>query len=45
MTKASKEKAKDRKIPKPMRSKLVLALDATRLPGLAFDAIVRKFRS
>ena len=42
---AIEAKARDMKIPRPMRSKLVLALDATRLPGLAFDAIVRQFRS
>jgi len=42
---AIERKANDKKIPKSMRSKLVLALDATRLPGLAFDAVVRKIRS
>lgn len=42
---AVEAKAHDRKIPKLMRSELVLALDATRLPGLTFDAIVREFRS
>lgn len=42
---AIEAKALDRKIPRPMRSKLVLALDATRLPGLTLDAIVREFRS
>ena len=29
--------------PGQLRTKLLLALDATRLPGLAFDAIVREF--
>jgi hypothetical protein len=38
-------KAQDAKIPRESRSTLVLALDATRLSGLAFDAIVREFRS
>lgn len=37
-------KANDAKIPRPSRAALVLALDATRLPGLGFDAIVREFR-
>ncbi len=37
--------AKCRKIPRDMRSKLVLALDATRLASLAFDSTVREFRS
>lgn len=35
---------KCRRIPEAIRSKLVLALDATRLPGLAFDSSVRMFR-
>jgi hypothetical protein len=38
-------KARDTKIPRQLRSNLVLALDSTRLPGLAFDAVVREFRS
>jgi len=42
---AIESKAHDTKIPGPLRSRLVLALDATRLPGLAFGAIVRHFRS
>jgi hypothetical protein len=42
---AIEAKADDRKISRHVRSKLVLALDATRLPGLTFDAIVREFRS
>jgi hypothetical protein len=37
-------KANDVKIPPRSRATLVLALDATRLPGLGFDAIVREFR-
>lgn len=43
--KAIERKARDEKIPGRLRARLVLALDATRLPGLAFDAIVREFRS
>ena len=39
------DKGGEEKIPRPMRSKLVLLLDATRLPGLGFDAIVHQFRS
>lgn len=42
---AIKKKANDRRIPGNVRSQLVLALDATRLPGLAFDAIMREFRT
>jgi len=42
---AIEAKARDAKIPKSTRLGLVLALDATRLPGLAFDAIMREFRS
>jgi hypothetical protein len=42
---AIKAKAKDRRVPRSIRSKLVLALDATRLPGLAFDKIIYRFRS
>lgn len=42
---AIEAKAHDRRVPKPIRPQLVLALDATRLPGLAFDAIVSQFRS
>ena len=42
---AIEKKARDTKIPRQLRSKLVLALDATRVPGLAFDAVVREFRS
>ena len=41
---AIEKKARDTKIPRQLRSKLVLALDSTRLPGLAFDAVVREFR-
>ena len=37
-------KASDRKIPMVQRAELVLALDATRLPGLALDAVVTEFR-
>ena len=37
--------AKARKIPKTSRRGLVLALDATRLPGLGFEAVVEDFRS
>lgn len=43
--KAIQRKARDEKIPRHLRARLVLALDATRLPGLAFGAIVREFRS
>jgi hypothetical protein len=43
--KAIDAKARDEKIPRPLRAGLLLALDATRLPGIAFDAIVREFRS
>jgi len=45
MRAAIEAKARDTKIPRSTRPKLILALDATRLPGLAFDAIVREFRS
>jgi hypothetical protein len=45
LRRAIEKKARDTQIPRPLRSKLVLALDATRLPGLAFDAVVREFRS
>jgi hypothetical protein len=45
LQKAIEAKANDRRIPKSIRPQLVLALDAIRLPGLAFDAIVRQFRS
>jgi hypothetical protein len=38
-------KATNRKLPARERAELVLALDATRLPGLAFDAVVREFRT
>jgi len=38
-------KANDRRIPKVSRGGLVLALDATRLPALGFDAVVEDFRS
>ena len=38
-------KANDRKVPKVSRRGLVLALDATRLPALGFDAVVEDFRS
>ncbi len=37
-------KGSDSKLPPPVRRCLVLALDATRLPGLGFDAVVRNFR-
>lgn len=37
--------SKARKIPRTIRSELALALDATRLPGLTLDAMVREFRS
>jgi len=37
-------KASDRKIPTKDRRTITLALDATRLPGLAFDAVVDQFR-
>jgi hypothetical protein len=36
---------KARKIPQSHRGTLVLALDATRLAGIAFDAVVREFGS
>lgn len=45
MRAAIEAKASDIKIPRPTRPELILALDATRLPGLAFEAIVREFRS
>lgn len=38
-------KANDRKVPKVSRLGLILALDATRLPALGFDAVVENFRS
>lgn len=41
---AIEAKARDEKIPRQSRSRLVLALDATRLPGLTFDEIVHQFR-
>lgn len=41
---AIEAKAQDRKVSKALLSQLVLALDASRLPGLAFDPIVRQFR-
>jgi hypothetical protein len=37
--------AKDKKIPKVSRRGLLLALDATRLPALSFDAVTEAFRS
>jgi len=37
--------AKARKIPTASRPRLVLALDATRLPAMGFDAVVEDFRS
>jgi hypothetical protein len=43
--KAIETKARDAKIPRQLRLELVLALDATRLPGLAFDETVHQFRS
>jgi hypothetical protein len=42
---AIEKKANDPTIPGNVRPQLVLGLDATRLPGLAFDAIVGEFRS
>ena len=42
---AIESKARPEKIPEPTRPNLVLALDATRLASLAFDGIVREFRS
>lgn len=36
---------KANKLPPSVRATLVLALDATRLPGLGFDAMVRSFRA
>jgi hypothetical protein len=42
---AIQSKADDARIPTALRSTLILALDATRLPGLAFDAIVQEFRA
>jgi len=42
---AIQSKADDARIPPALRPTLILALDATRLPGLAFDAIVREFRA
>jgi hypothetical protein len=38
-------KASNRKIPTRDRADIVLALDATRLPGIAFDAVVEQFRN
>ena len=38
-------KANDLKIPKMSRQGLLLALDATRLPALSFDAVAEAFRS
>ena len=38
-------KAGDENIPRPLRARLVIGLDATRLSGMGFDAIVREFRS
>jgi hypothetical protein len=38
-------KANHRKIPKANRQGLLLALDATRLPALSFDAVAEAFRS
>jgi hypothetical protein len=37
-------KARNERLPERIRANLVLALDATRLPGVAFDTIVREFR-
>lgn len=37
-------KANEAKVPRRSRAELVLALDATRLPGLGFDTVVREFR-
>ena len=39
---AIEKKARDTKIPRQLRSKLVSRLDATPVPGLAFDAVVRR---
>jgi hypothetical protein len=38
-------KASDRKIPSKDRGAITLALDATRLPGLAFDVVIDQFRA
>lgn len=38
-------KASERKIPTKDRRAITLALDATRLPGLAFEAVVDQFRA
>ena len=42
---AIEAKANDRKIPQQSRQGLVLALDATRLPVLCFDAVFEEFHS
>jgi hypothetical protein len=39
------KKASNAALTRASREKLVLALDATRLPGLAFDAVIDEFRS
>lgn len=38
-------KNNERRIPSRQRADLVLALDATRLPGFGFDAVVQEFRT
>jgi hypothetical protein len=42
---AIRAKAFDERIPRSLRSGLVLALDATRLPGLALDQVVSELRA
>ena len=42
---AIETKANDRRIPQSSRCGLLLALDATRLPALGFDAVVEAFRN
>ena len=44
MAEALQKKLDPRKIPLKHRSGLVLALDATRLPALAFDSVVKTFQ-
>jgi hypothetical protein len=41
---ALKKKLDPKKIPPKLRAEIVLALDANRLPGLAFDSVVNTFR-
>jgi hypothetical protein len=45
MKNAVELKASERKIPSKDRGSITLALDATRLPGLAFHAVVDQFRA